>query len=209
MHVRGAMIRERSLSKSTVAEINMQIFANNDDGSGSEATTYNIHKYTHNTCPELHCAVVSTVIVDDEKKYVIYTYFSCKHIYSRLRLCEVTAEKKHWFSCICLNASMCVLYRGLNERMNERRCMDSLDEEKKLTLLNRVEFALKLWNLYICINNIINFGWLILPHSRNFCSTLPRSHTHMWLGDFPKKSVEFVLMSYFIGVFLAARLAVW
>lgn len=40
-----------------------------------------------------------------------------------------------------------------------------------------VEFALKLWN--ICINNIINFGWLISPHSSdsNFCSTLV-IHTH-------------------------------
>lgn len=90
--------------KSTVAEINMQIFASNDDTS----TYIFINTLTHNTCPELCivcCFVVIgvvvvvvagvTVIVDDEKKYVIYTYFSCKHIYSRLRLCEVTAEKKH------------------------------------------------------------------------------------------------------------------
>lgn len=95
-------------------------------------------------------------------------------------------KKQHWFSCICWNASMCVYIAVWMNEWIKGWCivlMDSLSLEKKnrLTLLKRFfEFALKLWNLCVCINNIINFGWLILPHS------------HARLGDFPKKECHVV-----------------
>lgn len=55
----------------------------------------------HNTCRELHCAVVTAVIVDDEKKYVIYIFhpiYTLLHIVdwgSEVTAAAAAAEKRH------------------------------------------------------------------------------------------------------------------